>query len=99
MDPYTLFGYDENMDPVVAPRVTAPEARKIARDSCLTGYFLAPHWSKAPNNGGMRAYRWDSEEGDYQPWAVRPWLFTHVLDPKVSGMGLDDKPVEAPPRT
>ncbi len=96
MDPYTMFGYEANKDPVVAGHVTAPQARRIARDRGLTGYYLAPHWSEAPNNGGMRAYRWDSEKGDYEDWNMRAWVFTHILDPKVFGTGLDGKPVDAP---
>lgn len=96
MDLYTMFGYDKNHDPVVAPRVTAPEARKKARESDLNGYFLAPHWSEFPNNGGMRAYRWDRAKGDYQDWNVRAWVFTHILDPKKTATNLDNKPVETP---
>ncbi len=85
MDPYTMFGYDENKDPVVASHVTAPEARRIAKEKGLTGYFLAPHWSEVPDNGGMRAYRWDGEKGDYQDWNMRAWKFTYHLNPKITG--------------
>lgn len=83
--------------PVVAEHVTAPQARRIARDKGLTGYYLAPHWSEAPSNGGMRTYRWDPEKGDYEDWDMRVWVFTHTLDPKVRGTGLDDKSGKVPP--
>lgn len=96
MDPYTMFGYDGNKDPVVAAHVTAPEARRIAKEKGLSGYFLAPHWSEAPDNGGMRSYRWSSVKGDYEDWNMRAWLFTHILNPRKPGTNLDGRPVEAP---
>ncbi len=96
MDPYTMLGYNESKNPVVAAHVTAPEARKIARASGPTGYYLAPHRSEAPNNGGMRTYRWDPEKGDYEDWNMRAWVFTHILGPEITGTGLDGKPVEGP---
>ncbi|MDP9454427.1 MAG: hypothetical protein M3Q49_08130 [Actinomycetota bacterium] len=86
MDPCTMFGYDENKNPVVAEHITPPQARKIARDKGLTGHFLAPHWSETPNNGGMRAYKWDSKKGDYEYWTMRAWAFTRILDPKVDAV-------------
>jgi hypothetical protein len=96
MDLYTMFGYDEGHDPFAAMNVTAEQARGIAEVKGLSGFFLAPHWSQFPNSGGMRAYRWDKEKGSYVGWTVRGWTFTNLLDPKIVGTGLDDKPVEAP---
>jgi YHS domain-containing protein len=90
-----MFGYDRNKDPVVEQRVTAKEARRIAHERGLTGYFLAPHWSEAPNSGGMRAYRWNPERGEYEDWNMRAWVFTHILDPKVPGTGLEEEPARA----
>ena len=91
-----MFGYDKNKDPVVAAHVTAPEARRIAKEKGLSGYFLAPHWSEAPDNGGMRAYRWSFEKGDYEDRNMRAWVFTHILNPRKPGTNLDGRPVEAP---
>lgn len=90
MDLYTMFGYDEQYDPVVAQHVTAPEARQKATESGLSGYYLAPHWSEFPNNGGMRAYLWNEDKGDYEGCTVRAWVFTHLLDPEKGGTALDD---------
>lgn len=93
---YTMFGYDLNNDPTVVANVTTEQAKVFAEAKGLTGFFLAPHWSKFPNSGGMKAYRWDKEKGKYTVWTVRGWVFTNLLSPKRTDTGLDDKPVEAP---
>ncbi len=76
---YTMFGYDDHWNPVVAPNVTAQQARAVAEVKGLTGFFLAPQYGEDSNSGGIRSYERD-EDGGYNVVTLRHWTAANHLD-------------------
>jgi hypothetical protein len=48
---FTMFGYDEEENPVVATNVTTTEAKAFAKAKELNGFFLAPQDTHRPSGG------------------------------------------------
>ena len=77
---FTMFGYDEEENPVVATNVTTTEAMAFAKAKELNGFFLAPQDAHSPS-GGHRAYK--PSEGDYDVEPVDLWVVkNHLKRPK-----------------
>ena len=75
---YTMFGYDEGVNPTAVSNVTAKQAGKIAEAKDLTGYFLAPHYDHTPESGGIRSYQRD-ENGHYGVVSLGQWIAANHL--------------------
>ncbi len=81
---YTMFGYDEMRNPVVAANVTPPQAKAFAEAKGLTGFFLAPQHPEPGLKADLLTYK--REENGYVKWNLRSWTMTHHLDPEVGSV-------------
>lgn len=76
---YTMFGYDAGRNPKVAANVTPGQAKVIAGEKGLTGFFLAPHSPPASCKADVLTYK-RQENGHYGKWTLREWTFAYHLD-------------------
>lgn len=74
---YTMFGYDEEKNPVVATNVTTTEAKAFAEAKRVTGFFLSPQRSGGPS-AGIVSYEQDNE-GVYRKVTLRHWTANNHL--------------------